>query len=109
MAKSIPVSRLPGRWRIPAHTKHRVEWTTPDEPTIWLAVHYEERRDRLTTTHSSEGRRLGRHLGSVSDETPIAQHRDFVPASVRRQPLKLLGTGVGLRARIGKTQRSLQQ
>lgn len=26
---------------IPAHRKHRVEWTTPDEPTIWLAVHYE--------------------------------------------------------------------
>lgn len=25
---------------IPAHTKHRVEWTAPDEPTIWLAVHY---------------------------------------------------------------------
>lgn len=23
-----------------AHQKHRVEWTTPDEPTIWLAVHY---------------------------------------------------------------------
>ena len=26
---------------IPAHKKHRLEWTTPDEPTIWLAVHYE--------------------------------------------------------------------
>jgi cupin 2 domain-containing protein len=25
---------------IPAHKKHRVEWTMPDEPTIWLAVHY---------------------------------------------------------------------
>ena len=25
---------------IPAHKKHRVEWTTPDEPTIWLAIHY---------------------------------------------------------------------
>lgn len=25
---------------IPAHTRHRVEWTTPDEPTVWLAVHY---------------------------------------------------------------------
>jgi cupin 2 domain-containing protein len=25
---------------IPAHRKHRVEWTTPDEPTIWLAIHY---------------------------------------------------------------------
>ena len=27
---------------ISAHRKHRVEWTTPDEPTIWLAVHYGE-------------------------------------------------------------------
>ena len=26
---------------IPAHTRHRVAWTSPDEPTIWLAVHLE--------------------------------------------------------------------
>ena len=26
---------------IPARKKHRVAWTTPDEPTIWLAVHYD--------------------------------------------------------------------
>ena len=25
-----------------AHRKHRAEWTTPDEPTIWPAVHYGE-------------------------------------------------------------------
>ena len=25
---------------IPAHCRHRVDWTTPDEPTIWLALHY---------------------------------------------------------------------
>lgn len=25
---------------IKAHVKHKVEWTTPDEPTIWLAVFY---------------------------------------------------------------------
>ena len=25
---------------IPAHTKHKVSWTAPDEETIWLAVHY---------------------------------------------------------------------
>lgn len=25
---------------IPAHEKHRVEWTSPDEPTVWLAVFY---------------------------------------------------------------------
>lgn len=24
---------------IPAHTKHRVEWTHPDMNTIWLALH----------------------------------------------------------------------
>ena len=27
---------------IPAHKRHRVEWTTPDEPTIWLAVFYRD-------------------------------------------------------------------
>jgi len=25
---------------IPAHCKHRVEWTHPEMPTIWLAIHY---------------------------------------------------------------------
>lgn len=25
---------------IPAHKKHRVDWTAPDEPTLWLAMHY---------------------------------------------------------------------
>jgi cupin 2 domain-containing protein len=25
---------------IPAHARHRVEWTDATEPTIWLAVHY---------------------------------------------------------------------
>lgn len=25
---------------IPAHTKHKVRWTDPDVPTIWLAVFY---------------------------------------------------------------------
>ncbi|MBN2700274.1 MAG: cupin domain-containing protein [Methylothermaceae bacterium] len=26
---------------IPAHRRHRVEWTDPEEKTIWLALHYE--------------------------------------------------------------------
>ena len=25
---------------IPAHRRHRVTWTRPDAPTIWLAVHF---------------------------------------------------------------------
>ena len=25
---------------IPAHTKHKVIWTEPEELTVWLAVHY---------------------------------------------------------------------
>jgi cupin 2 domain-containing protein len=32
---------LPGDYvNIPAHTRHRVEWTTPKEETIWLAIFY---------------------------------------------------------------------
>jgi cupin 2 domain-containing protein len=27
---------------LPAHTRHRVEATSTDEPTVWLAVHYEK-------------------------------------------------------------------
>ncbi len=37
-----PVEMKPGDFvNIQAHTRHRVEWTTPDEPTVWLAVHYD--------------------------------------------------------------------
>ena|SRR5262245_56292973 len=25
---------------IAPHRRHRVEWTHPDQPTVWLAVHY---------------------------------------------------------------------
>jgi cupin 2 domain-containing protein len=35
------VGMFPGESiNIPAHQKHRVEWTSPDEPTVWLAVFY---------------------------------------------------------------------
>ena len=27
---------------IPAHRKHRVEWTSSEEPTVWLAVFFAE-------------------------------------------------------------------
>lgn len=35
------VDLAPGDWLdIPAHQKHRVDWTDPDQDTVWLAVHY---------------------------------------------------------------------
>lgn len=38
---AAPVEMKPGDFlNLPAHKRHRVEWTTPDEPTVWLAVHY---------------------------------------------------------------------
>lgn len=41
--EDVIVEMKPGDFlNIPAHQRHRVEWTTPDEPTIWLAVHYGE-------------------------------------------------------------------
>ena len=26
--------------KIPAHKRHRVDWTDPNEPTVWLALHF---------------------------------------------------------------------
>jgi cupin 2 domain-containing protein len=37
-----PLDLRPGDFvNIPAHRRHRVEWTDPAQPTIWLAVHHE--------------------------------------------------------------------
>ncbi|WP_339911437.1 cupin domain-containing protein [Symmachiella dynata] len=38
---AAPVEMHAGDYlEIPAHRQHRVEWTTPDEQTVWLAVFY---------------------------------------------------------------------
>lgn len=38
-----PIELTPGAYvNIPARRRHRVEWTHPTEPTVWLAVHYGE-------------------------------------------------------------------
>jgi cupin 2 domain-containing protein len=29
---------------ITAHRRHRVEWTAPGQPTIWLALHYRDQK-----------------------------------------------------------------
>ena len=43
--KDRVVEMMPGDWiKIPTHQKHRIEWTSPDEPTVWLAVFYEAER-----------------------------------------------------------------
>ncbi len=39
-----PIHIKPGDYiHIPAHRKHRVEWTTPGEATVWLAIYYADR------------------------------------------------------------------
>lgn len=38
--RELPIELVPGDYLlIPAHTRHRVDWTDPDCPTIWLAIH----------------------------------------------------------------------
>ena len=37
-----PIDLRPGAFvDIPARRRHRVEWTDPTRPTIWLAIHHE--------------------------------------------------------------------
>lgn len=37
-----PIAMKPGdAVLIPAHRRHRVEWTSQNEPTIWLAIYFQ--------------------------------------------------------------------
>ncbi len=39
--EGAPRSLGPGDYvEIAPHRRHRVEWTDPTQPTIWLAIHY---------------------------------------------------------------------
>ena len=50
------IEMMPGdSVHIPAHKKHRVEWTASDEPTIWLTVYYGDPRC-ATTPESIQSR-----------------------------------------------------
>ena len=36
------IDMMPGDFiEIRAHRRHRVEWTAPDEPTVWLAIFFD--------------------------------------------------------------------
>lgn len=38
---AAPLVMAPGDWiEIPARCRHRVEWTDPSGPTVWLALHH---------------------------------------------------------------------
>ena len=51
---------------LPAHVRHRVEWTLADPPTVWLAVHWKEGE----TSTSSEARLGGREVSDCSQSHP---------------------------------------
>jgi cupin 2 domain-containing protein len=39
--EATPRKLAPGDWiDIPAHRRHRINWTDPSQPSIWLAIHY---------------------------------------------------------------------
>ena len=46
LIEGLPELRLqPGDWvELPAHTRHRVTHTAPDQNTVWLAVFWPEQR-----------------------------------------------------------------
>jgi cupin 2 domain-containing protein len=44
---------------IPAHRRHRVEWTDAERPTVWLAVHFQD----IAT--GDQGRGHGRTGGGI--------------------------------------------
>jgi cupin 2 domain-containing protein len=49
---------------IPAHRKHRVEWTSRTESTFWLALHYHD----LSTPESAGSGRNGRDFTDAGSD-----------------------------------------
>jgi len=46
-----PLRLTPGdHVNIPPHRRHRVAWTAPDEPTVWLAIFYSRETDAALDT-----------------------------------------------------------
>jgi cupin 2 domain-containing protein len=53
-----PLVLEPGDYlEIPAHARHRVEWTDSDQETVWLAVFYRSSERRKAERRRSERRR----------------------------------------------------
>ena len=45
--KSEDISMNPGNYiNIEKHRRHRVEWTDPEQETIWLAIHYQMQNNK---------------------------------------------------------------
>ena len=44
---------------LPAHCRHRVEWTDPDHPTVWLALFIDGQLGPIVSGPMNEGRALG--------------------------------------------------
>ncbi len=46
-AQAEDITMNPGNYiHIKKHRRHRVEWTDPEQETVWLAVHYEDFVDK---------------------------------------------------------------
>jgi cupin 2 domain-containing protein len=49
-ADGSAVDLRPGSYHdIPAHCRHRVAWTDPAQPTVWLAIHYPSSGDATSS------------------------------------------------------------
>lgn len=41
-----PCRLVPGQWlMLPAHCRHRVEWSLPEQETVWLALHWPVKKE----------------------------------------------------------------
>jgi cupin 2 domain-containing protein len=44
--EAAPRRLVPGDWiNIAARRRHRVDWTDPSQPSVWLAIHYQHTAD----------------------------------------------------------------
>jgi len=82
---SPPRDLVPGDWLIlPAHYRHRVDWTDPKQETVWLAVHYgAQNRSCSLWRQDDNGQRFC--VGTFADRAAAEARQSELEAGGHRQ------------------------
>lgn len=82
---SPPRELVPGDWLVlPAHYRHRVDWTDPEQETVWLAVHYGRQSGSCSLWRQDDnGQRFC--VGTFADRAAAEARQSELEAGEHRQ------------------------
>ena len=93
---------------LPAHTRHRVAWTSPTEPTVWVAIFFRDAPlPMLAADH------IARIVGHMNDDhgdslLDYARHLAGAPSATSARMTQVDAAGFGLSAETPEGPRQLR-